>query len=135
MNQGITMKTLQEFIKENKQERIDEATTNGKIWIEVANGEIKSIDGTLVHKSDGNMPNIEFKYILKGGGKLNVNYRLTSGYFEDKRYVKQFMKAFNDFIEANDPIENIIYTFKSGRDEKKLEAALRKLGFSSITWE
>lgn len=130
------MKTLQEFIKESRQERIDEATTNGKIWIEVANGEIKEIDGRLVHKTDGGMPNIEFKYTLKGttGGKLNVDYSLSSGYFEDKRYVKLFMKTFNDLIEANDPIENIVYTFKSGRDEKKLEAAFRKLGFSSIVW-
>lgn len=125
------MKTLQEFIKESKHKRIDEATSRGQaeLKIDLDSGEILELNGFLVYKSDGNMPNAEFdfKYNAIRNSKMQLTCKLTSGFFENKAYHKLFSKQIADIFEKFDDMEYILYSARNS-DWKKIEKSLGQMG-------
>lgn len=125
------MKTLQEFITEDTQESINEATSRGKaeLKVDLDSGEIQELNGFLVYKADGNMPNAEFdfKYNSSKDKKIQLTCKLSSGFFENKAYHNSFSKQIADIFEKFDDMEYIVYSARNS-DWKKVEKTLQKLG-------
>lgn len=124
------MKEFSVFLKEFSGQEINESTLNGKATVVVKNDNtVHEVEGLLVLKTGGSGTNVSMKYSLDRMGRLVVNYEFTKGYMEDKRSLKAFMNEMNKNIEANDRLENALYSFKS---ERQLEKALRDVGFKQI---
>tara|TARA_B100000929_G_scaffold290599_1_gene284834 strand:+ start:17525 stop:17926 length:402 start_codon:yes stop_codon:yes gene_type:complete len=125
-------KTFQEFLNGEPVEQLEEATSRGNGWMEIDSNsnEIKSLEFTLVMKSDADMPNIEldFNYDSSKPSLTKPSLKFSSGRFKDERHYKKFTKTVNDLLEKIGELELEIGMASGSSGYSKVQKELKKMG-------